>query len=149
MPEKYRKLILDLKNKCPNWFEFTFAAFLSLSLSLKICIIWGSHSAKWNNSNHLNSPACQALSCINAVMLEVQAQSPGLQILLPFPTSSPAVRAGSELWHQGGYRPAENYINVSLFVLQMLDQRTCVKGTSIDRWVYNGLRGTSLILRKE
>lgn len=31
MPEKYRKLILDLKNKCPNWFEFTFAAFLSLS----------------------------------------------------------------------------------------------------------------------
>lgn len=35
MPEKYRKLILDLKNQCPNWFEFTFAVFLSL----KICII--------------------------------------------------------------------------------------------------------------
>lgn len=35
MPEKYRKLILDLTNKRPNWFEFTFAVLLPL----KICII--------------------------------------------------------------------------------------------------------------
>lgn len=30
--------------------------------------------------------------------------------------------------------PTENYVSASLFILQTLGQRTCIKWTSIDRW---------------
>lgn len=78
-PEKYRKLILNLKNKCPYWLEFTFATFLSL----KVCIIWGNHGAKWNNSSHLKSPAwwvsaVQMWSCRRYTLSHHRGSRPGL-----------------------------------------------------------------------